>query len=258
MNVINEIKQYKDLIKELISKDLKLKYRRSFLGYLWSVLNPLGIMIVMVIVFTNMFRWDIPHYPVYLISGQMLFNYMNASTSHSMYSILDNGALLKKIYVPKYIFTFSKVTSDMVDLMFNMGAMFLVIIVTKTPLSWYHFLIPFVLLQLYLFCLGLGLFLAQASVFFRDVQYIYNVVVTAWGYLTPIFYDETMLPAPLHYLVVRFNPMFSYIKQLRQITVEQSVPDMKLVTVGCIWAILMIVFGSLFFKKNQSRFILYI
>lgn len=258
LSIIREITRYKDLIKELVSKDLKLKYRRSVLGYLWSVLNPLGIMLVMVVVFSNMFRWDIPYYPVYLISGQMMFNYMNAATNHSMYSILDNGALIKKIYIPKYIFTFSKVTSDLVDLMFNMGAMFFVILVTRTPVSWYHFLIPVVLIELYFFCLGLGLFLAQATVFFRDVQYVYNVVLTAWGYLTPIFYDETMLPDKLHWLIVRFNPMFSYVKQLRQITVEQTYPDMKLVLTGFAWAIVMMVIGSLFFKKNQSKFILYI
>lgn len=258
ISIIKELTRYSDLIKELVSKDLKLKYRRSFLGYLWSVLNPLGIMLVMVIVFSRMFRWNIEYYPVYLISGQILFNYMNAATSHSMYSILDNGALIKKIYIPKYIFTFSKVTSDLVDLFFNMGAMFLVIIVTRTPLSWYHLLIPVVLIELYFFTLGLGLFLAQASVFFRDIQYIYNVVLTAWSYLTPIFYDETMLPGKLHFLVVRFNPMFAYVKQLRQITVQQSLPDPKLVITGCVWAVIMMLLGSLFFKKNQSKFILYI
>lgn len=258
ISVIKEIIHYKDLIRELVTKDLKLKYRRSFLGYVWSILNPLGIMIVMVLVFSNMFRWDIAYYPVYLIVGQVMFNYMSAATSHSMYSILDNAPLLKKIYVPKYIFTFSKVTSDLVDFLFSMGATVLVMIVTRTPLSWYLFLVPFVALQLYLFCLGLGLLLAQASVFFRDIQYVYNVFVVAWTYLTPVFYPETMLPDWLHFIVVRFNPMFFYIKQMRQIIIEQTYPDPKLVGAGCLAAVLMVLIGSLFFKKNQSKFILYI
>lgn len=257
-SVIREIGQYRDLVKELVSKDLKLKYRRSFLGYVWSILNPLGIMLVMVIVFSNMFRWDIAYYPVYLIVGQVMFNYMSGATSHSMYSILDNGALLKKIYVPKYIFTFSRVTSDLVDFLFSMGATLLVMIVTKTPLSWYLLLVPVVALQLYVFVLGLGLFLAQASVFFRDIQYIYNVLLTAWTYLTPIFYPESMLPEWLHFLVVRFNPMFYYIKQMRQIIIEQIYPDPKLVGAGCLCAVLMLLLGGLCFKRNQSKFILYI
>ena len=258
IDVINEIIRYKDLVRELVSKDLKLKYRRSFLGYLWSILNPLGIMLVMVIVFSNMFRFDIEYYPVYLIVGQVMFNYMSGATSHSMYSILDNASLLKKIYVPKYIFTFSKVTSDLVDFLFSMGATLLVMLVTRTPFSWYLLLVPFVALELYIFSLGLGLFLAQSSVFFRDIQYIYNVVLTAWTYLTPIFYSETMLPDWLHFIVVRFNPMYFYVKQMRQIIIEQTYPDPKLVAAGVFSAAVMLLIGSWFFKRNQSKFILYI
>ena len=258
ISIFKEIIAYKDLVRELVSKDIKLKYRRSFLGYLWSILNPLGIMFVMVIVFSNMFRWDIPYYPVYLIIGQVMFNYMSATTTHSLYSILDNGALLKKVYVPKYIFTFSKVTSDLTDFFFSMGAILLVMVVTRTPFSWHLLLVPVVTLELYFFCLGLGLLLAQASVFFRDIQYIYNVILTAWTYLTPIFYPETMLPDWLHFLVVRFNPLYYYVKQMRQIIIEQACPDPKLVIAGCACAALMMLIGGFFFKKNQSKFILYI
>lgn len=258
MKVIKECIRYRDLIRELVSKDLKLKYRRSFLGYVWSILNPLGIMLVMVIVFSNMFRWDIPNYPVYLIIGQTMFNYMNESTTHAIYSILDNSSLLKKIYVPKYIFTLSKVTSDLVNFLFSIAAIFLVMIVTGVKFSWYLLLIPVVALQLYLFCLGLGLFLAQAAVFFRDIQYIYSVVLTAWTYITPIFYPEAMLPDWLHFLVVRFNPMFYYVKQMRQLVLYQTMPDIKLIFAGTVCAILAFVIGGLCFKKNQSKFILYI
>ena len=165
---------YRDLLKELVSRDLKLKYRRSFLGYVWSVLNPLMIMVIMYIVFSNIFRWNIPYYPVYLISGQMMFNFFSASTTQSIYSITDNASLLKKTYVPKYIFTLSKVTSGMLDFLFSLGAMFLVIIFTKTPFHWSMLAIPLVAAQLYLFCLGVGLFMSAANVFFRDIQYIYS------------------------------------------------------------------------------------
>ena len=139
ISIFKEIIAYKDLVRELVSKDIKLKYRRSFLGYLWSILNPLGIMLVMVIVFSNMFRWDIAYYPVYLIVGQVMFNYMSATTTHSLYSILDNGALLKKVYVPKYIFTFSKVTSDLTDFFFSMGASLVVMIVTSDLTDFFFF-----------------------------------------------------------------------------------------------------------------------
>lgn len=256
--MIREIVKYQDLIKQLVMKDLKLKYRRSFLGYLWSILNPLAIMLVMVLVFSNMFRWDIENYPVYLIVGQTLYNYMSNSTTQSIYSILDNGALLKKVYVPKYIFTLAKVTSGLVDFLFSLGAMFLVMIITKVHFSWHLLLLPLVAVQLYIFCLGIGLFLAQASVFFRDIRYIYNVVLTAWMYLTPVFYPVEMLPEPLRTLVTHLNPMFFYVQQFRLIVLNHAVPPTILVAAGWGAAILALILGSLCFKRTQSRFILYI
>lgn len=258
IKLFNEIYRYKDLVKELISKDIKLKYRRSFLGYLWSVLNPLGIMLVMVIVFSNMFRWDIPFYPVYLIIGQTLFNYMSAATSHSMFSIIDNASLIKKIYVPKYIFTVSRITSDLVDFLFSFAAIILVMLVTRTPLSIHILWAPLVALELYLFCLGVGLFLSQLSVFFRDIQYIYAVIITAWTYLTPIFYPESMLPEWLHYIIVRFNPMFYFVKQMRQALIENTYPDPKLIKAGLLVDAIVLLIGAISFKKNQDKFILYI
>ena len=169
---------YRDLLIELVTKDVKLKYRRSFLGYLWSILNPLMIMLVMVIVFSSIFRFDIDHYPVYLIIGQTIYNYVNNATVHAIYSVTDNGALLKKVYVPKYIFPLSKVTSDLVDFLFSLGAMVLVMLITGTQFSVYLILLPYVAIQIYVFSLGMGMFLAQASVFFRDIRYIYNVFLT--------------------------------------------------------------------------------
>lgn len=109
---------YKDLLKQLVVKDIKLKYRRSFLGYVWSVLNPLLVMIVMAVVFSTMFRRNIENFPVYLFCGQILFNFMNQSTHQALSSINGNAALLKKAYVPKYIFTFAKITSGLIDLFF--------------------------------------------------------------------------------------------------------------------------------------------
>ena len=122
------IKRYMPLYRQLVSKDIKLKYRRSFLGYIWSVLNPLMIMAIMVVVFSSMFRFNIDNYPVYLIIGQTIFNFVNEATTKAMWSILGNAALLKKTYVPKYIFTMSIVSSSFVNMLFSLGAMLLVFI----------------------------------------------------------------------------------------------------------------------------------
>lgn len=255
---LSEFWKYKDLLKLLVSKDIKLKYRRSFLGYLWSVLNPLFIMIVMTIVFQNMFAREIKFFPVYLFCGQLLFNFMNRSTTQAISSITGSGALLKKTYVPKYIFTLARITSGMVDLIFSFGALIIVMIAIKSPVSWHALLFPFVILQLYCFSVGLGLFLAQANVFFKDIQYIYNAITTAWLYLTPIFYDIELLPEKLQWAVKHFNPMYFYVGQFRDLVWDNRLPGPTIVLAGCVTAVVMLFIGMWSFLRSKDKFILYI
>lgn len=250
--------QYRFLMKQLVEKDIKLKYRRSFLGYLWSILNPLMVMVIMVIVFSNMFRSDIQNFPVYLIIGQTLFSFMNESTNQAIGSITSNAALLKKTYVPKYVFTVSKVSSSFINTLFALGALVIVFIVCRVSINIYYLFIPLILLQEYIFCLGLGMLLAQSAVFFRDIQYIYNALITAWMYLTPLFYPITLLPEQLQRGVKLFNPMYFYITQFRQIVLEERMPDLYLINAGCIAAIAMLIIGTWAFQKSQDKFILYI
>lgn len=249
---------YRHLLQQLVVKDIKLKYRRSFLGYLWSILNPLMIMIIMVAVFSSMFRFDIQNYPVYLIIGQTIFNFVSESTNQAMWSITGNAALLKKTYVPKYIFTLSKVTSSCVNTLFSLGAMVIVFWVCKVELNWYMLFIPVIMVQVYIFCIGLGMFLSQATVFFRDIQYIYAAFLTAWMYLTPIFYPITQLPFELMRAIKHFNPLYSYITQFRTIVLDGMMPDPRLIVYGFAVSFGMLVIGTFCFLKNQDRFILYI
>ena len=253
-----EFWQYKDLLKLLVSRNLKLKYRRSMLGYVWSVLNPLLTMTVMAIVFSTMFSRNIENFPVYLFCGQLLFNFMNNSTHQAISSITGNAALLKKTYVPKYIFTVAKITSGMVDLVLSMGALLIVMLATGAKFTWYFLLFPFVILQLYVFCVGLGLFLAQANVFFRDIQYIYNAVTTAWLYLTPIFYPLEALSEELIWVVKHCNPMYFYIGQFRDLVYTGTMPGPMIILAGCVAAVVMLAAGIWSFARSEDRFILYI
>lgn len=253
-----EFWRYKDLLKLLVSRNIKLKYRRSWLGYVWSVLNPLLIMIVMTFVFSTMFKRNIENYPVYLFCGQLLFNFMNSSTHQAISSITGNGALLKKTYVPKYIFTVSKITSGLVDFVFSLGALVIVMLATRAQFTWYILLFPFVILQLYIFCIGLGLFLAQANVFFRDIQYIYNAVTTAWMYLTPIFYPIEALPENVAWIIKHLNPMYFYVGQFRDLVYYGRMPGHLIITAGCVTAVLMLIIGVWSFLRSKDRFILYI
>lgn len=249
---------YRHLLQELVEKDIKLKYRRSFLGYLWSILNPLLTMLVLVAVFSQLFRFDIENFPVYLLSAQVLFNFMIEATNQAVFSIWGNAALLKKVYVPKYIFTLSKITSSLVNLLFSLVALLIVMFLTNTTFTIYLFFIPCILLQLYVFCTGLGFFLAQASVFFRDVQYIYAVLTTAWTYLTPMFYPISILPEGLKQGVIQFNPMYFYIEQFRAVVLYGTMPDALLILKGSAVALLFLVIGIACFLKTQDKFILYI
>lgn len=255
---MKNFQRYKPLLEQLVAKDIKLKYRRSFLGYVWSILNPLMIMGIMVLVFSNIFRSDIEKYPVYLIIGQTIFNYVSEATNQAMWSITGNASLIKKTYVPKYIFTISKISSSFVNTIFALGAMLIVFVVCRVKFNIYMLFIPVILLQAYIFAMGVGMFLAQATVFFRDIQYIYAAVLTAWGYLTPVFYPISALPENVQWCIKHFNPLYSLIAQFRSIVLNGVFPDPRLIVYGFVVSGVALVAGTLVFMKNQDRFILYI
>ena len=255
---IKMFKQYRGLINELVSRDIKLKYRRSFLGYLWSILNPLLVMIVLTIVFSAMFKRNIENYPVYLLCGRMTFDFFMASTNAAMNSVTGNAALMKKTYIPKYIFTVSKVTSSLIDFFFSLGALFIVIVVTRSGFHITMLGIPLVFIQVYLFCLGLGFLLAELNVFFRDIRYIYRAVTTAWMYLTALFYPIESLPEGLATAIKLFNPMYYYVAQMRDLVLYGRWSGPRVFWGGWLFGIVMMVIGLYAFQKNKDKFILYI
>lgn len=249
---------YRDLLRLLVVRDIKLKYRRSFLGYLWSVLNPLMVMIIMHVVFSTMFRDNIQNFPVYLFCGQLMFNFMNISTNEAILSITANAPLLKKTYVPKYVFTLAKITSSLVDFVFSLGALVIVLVATRSPITPYILLAPFAILQLFLFCVGLGMFLAQANVFFRDVRYIYSALTVAWMYMTPIFYPIERLSDSLRWIITHLNPMYFYVTQFRDAVWMGRFPETYNLVGGWTAALLMLGLGVWSFMKTRDKFILYI
>ena len=250
--------RYRELFFQLVSRDIKLKYRRSFLGYLWSMLNPLLTMLVMVIVFSALFARGVPHFPIYLLIGNLLFSFMNNACNRALFSVLGSAALLKKIYVPKYIFTLATVTSELVTFLFSLVALIVLIIFTKAPISARYVFIVIPIVEQYIFCIGLGLFLAQATVFFRDIQHIWGVVSIAWLYLSAIFYPVTILPAWLYSLVTRYNPMYFYIAMFRNFTIgEPGMGSLDLATRGAVAAVVMLFVGIVSFSYSKNKFILY-
>ncbi|MCC8101310.1 MAG: ABC transporter permease [Clostridiales bacterium] len=250
--------KYKDLIIELVSRDLKLKYRRSFLGYAWTVLQPLMMMMVWVIVFSNILGRNIENYPVFLLSGRMMYDFLSQSTTGAMKSVTGNSALIRKVNVPKYIFTLARVTSCMVDMVLSFGALFIVMLVTGAKFYWTLVMIPLVVIQIYIFCCGLGFFLAQFNVFFRDTEHIYGAILRALLYMTPILYEITRLPEKLQLFIKVFNPLYYYVGQFRDIVYYGNVPGPRIFWGGWIIAFLMLAIGIWAFQRSKDRFILYI
>ena len=182
--------KYLPLLKELVVRDIKVRYRRSVLGLLWTVLNPLMMMTVMTIIFATLFKSSIENFALYYLSGYILYTFLNESTTLSLFSIVNNNALMKKVYIPKYLFPMSKVASSLVNLGFSFIAMLIVMLVTRARFYWTILLTPVLVVYLMLFCLGLGMILATLDVFFRDIGHLYTIVTLIWMYMTPLFYPS--------------------------------------------------------------------
>ncbi len=254
---MEKLLKYRPLINELVVRDLKVKYRRSFLGYLWSLLNPLLTMAVMTMVFSYMFRFDIPNYPLYLICGQTLWAFFNESTNMAMYSVLQNGALIKKVYIPKYIFPISRVASSFVTMSFSLMAICIVMLVTGAPFYWTILLFPIPLFFLLIFSSGIGMILSALSVYFRDITHLYSVLTMLWMYLTPVFYPLESIPAEVRPVILA-NPMTQYITFFRDLVLYGTIPSIN-TWITCIgMSILVLTVGILVFRKLQRNFILYI
>jgi len=251
--------KYRELFFQLVSRDIKLKYRRSFLGYLWSILNPFLNMVVLSLVFSNLFARGVPYFPIYVLIGSILFSFISVSTSRAVTSVTGNAGLLKKIFVPKYIFTLTTVTSELIIFIFSLGALIIMIIATQTPITWRFVFILVPIVELYFFCIGVGLFLAQAAVFFRDIQYIWGVIITAWQFLSAIFYPVDILPDYLARIISRYNPMYFYITMFRNFTIGSSnMGSLDLSIRGAVAACLMLLVGLFCFSYSKNKFILYI
>jgi len=252
-----ELQKYRWLLELLIERDLKNKYRKSILGYLWSILNPLLMMIILTIVFSTIFRFQIPNYPVYLLSGQLIFTFFSEATSVGMGGILNNGAMIKKVYIPKYIFPLSSVLSSFTTMIFSLVALVIVMIATQTTFHLTLVMVPLVLFYVLIFSIGIGILLSALLVQFRDFTYLWGVFLTALNYLIPIFYPVEILPDWMRSLMV-FNPMYDYIQMFREVILYGQWPTIEenLICIGC--SLLALVIGGLVFKHKQRDFILYI
>lgn len=255
--MIIELYKYSNLLRELVSRDIKKKYRRSLLGIFWSMLNPLLMMTITAMVFSQLFRFQIENYILYLISGQILFTFFSESTTFSMSSIIENGYLIKKVYVPKYIFPLSRVVSSNVNLLLTMPALLVIKLYTTGTITLNIFLSIIPLFLLFIFCLGIGLILSVLAVFFRDIFHLYGVLLTAMSYATPIFYPEDIIPQKFAW-IVKYNPFYYYVKMFREIVYSNQIPELNFIILCAIISLITLFIGIFCYKKMQNQFILYV
>lgn len=245
-------------ISSLVSKDFKLKYRRSILGVAWSVLNPLLMMCVLAAVFTNVLKFgDVANFPMYLILGNVLFALMSDSTSTAMTSILESAPLIKKIKISKMIFPIEKVLFQLVNFAISLIAVVIVMVFFRIAPTVNLLALPLLLVYMLLFCSGLGMLLSALAVFFRDICHFWSVIITAWTYATPLFYPVSLLPDWMQ-AAEAFNPMYHYVSYFRDIAMYNTLPGVQ-ENLACLGiAAITFAVGFLVFRKTEKKFILYV
>lgn len=258
-NLIYNFRKYKFLMSQLVIRDFKVKYKRSVLGVLWSLLYPVLTMAVMALVFTNVFKFSTPgvNYLVYLMSGLVLFNYFSEASNLAMSSVVANFSLINKVYMPKYIFPLTKCLFVGINFLLTLIPLYAIIFLTGTGVNIYHLLLPYVFVCLFLFTVGMGFVLSTISVFMRDMFYIYGVIITLWTYLTPIMYDVSIIPQKFQ-IFMKLNPMYWFLDFARQIILYNQCPGLHNFIYCAIFGVGFLLLGIWIFKKNQDKFIYYV
>ncbi|WP_297417360.1 ABC transporter permease [Clostridium sp.] len=255
LRVISAFIKYNFLLSQLIERDFKTKYKRSILGILWSFLNPLLTMLVQYIVFSTIFKSDIANFPVYLLSGIVVFNFFTEACGMGLMSIVGNASLITKVYMPKYIYPVSKVLSSVINLCLSLIPLIIVMLLTNVHITHSMFLVPFGLICVIVFCIGMAFILSSAMVFFRDTQFLWSVLSLLWMYATPVFYPENIIPDKFSF-VLKLNPLYHFIRFIRTCILNGVSPEPIAYLYCIVFSFGILVIGAIIFKKTQDKFVL--
>ena len=248
------------IVTSLVTKDFKLKYRRSVLGVIWSVLNPLLMMVILTFVFGKLLRFEIENYALYIILGLTLYTFMSEATQRALMSIIDSAPLIKKIRISKWLFPIQKVLSSLVNYAISLISVAAVMVFFRVAPTPNLLLLPLLLLYVSVFSLGLGLLVSAINVYLRDTEHIWSVLTLAWMYATPIIYPVEALEtfAPNVMFAMQFNPMYHYVSYMREIALLGTTPGLveNILCLG--FALITLLVGALVFKKLSKRFVLFV
>lgn len=256
-NIVLRLKQHQFLFEELVKRDFKQKYKRTVLGMGWSILSPLMQLFVMRIVFTTFFGSMTPFYTTYLFAGNLLFNFFRESTNGGMSSLMGNKHIFTKINVPKYIFLLSKNVSSIINFGINLIIFFIFAAIDGVPFTWKFITLIYPIIYLILFNIGIGLILSALYIFFRDIQYLYDILTMLLMYMSAIFYTVDSYPANVQNLFY-INPIFCAIKYFRSVVIDGVIPAwwLHLIMIG--FAALALLIGGIMYKKKNHDFLYYV
>jgi ABC-2 type transport system permease protein len=249
--------EHRELVKVLVARDLKVRYKRSVLGFLWTLLNPLITIVIFSLVFSHIFSSFYEQYKLYMFSGVLIWNFFSIASSQGLASLVSNGGTIRKMAVPKIVFPLAAVCSNFLNLMFSLVALAIIFpFVGGHPtlsLLWLVILLP----TLFLFTLGLSFLLSTATVFLRDLRSIWDPLLMIWFFLTPVFYPRSVVPER-YYALIRFNPMLSILEACRLPIYLGITPPVGLFLKSLGSALALLLIGMAIFRKYEDRFIYYL
>jgi ABC-2 type transport system permease protein len=255
--LILETYRYRELIWALTEKELKVRYKRSVLGFLWALLNPALMMVVLTLVFSTIMKFPIPHYSIFLLSVLLPWTFFSQSLSYAVDSIVGNGELIKKVAVPKIVFPLAAIVSNIVNLLLSMIPLAILVLLMGHPFykTWLYLPVPMV--ALIIFTAGMTFFFATANVYYRDVAHIVQIVLSAWFYFTPIIYSLDFIP--VHYRwIFKLNPIIYVINGFRLAVYYGTLPKLSSVAMSFACALAALVIGFNVFRKYQDDFVFYV
>jgi ABC-type polysaccharide/polyol phosphate export permease len=257
IKAIKELFAYRELLWNLVLNELKLRYRNSFLGFLWTVLNPLFYLLILALVFSRIIRFQMENYTIFLFTGLVSWGMIQQTITTATASIVNNQALIRKVHIPKMVFPLSNVIARYIDHLILTLILLVFMVVFRMPFSWYLALLPILVLIHFVFSLGISLICAVAYIKVRDVQHIVAIIFQALFFLTPIIYSVDILPKSYRPLFL-LNPFYYFVQIFRFPVYYAALPSWKIISATLILTAGAIVFGGYIFYKKEKYFVFHL
>ncbi len=249
-----EVFHARDVLRQLVRQQLILRYRRTALGYLWTLVNPLLMMTVMALVFSSLFKVNFEEFAVFLFAGMVPWSYFNSVSTQSAHAFINNEGLIKKIYIPKLVFPLSISVALMIDCILSFAALLMIIVIVGGGISWAVVTLPISFVLLFLFSFGIGLIASVMTVFFRDLQYVIIIAMQGLFFLTPVLYKHDALSGKVAWLV-GLNPLVPFIELFRAPLYRGVVPEVNIIIGSFLWALFSVLFGLFYFYRQEKKIV---